>query len=170
MSDRESDVRGVPVQAQLWRNPFRRDSVEARVLRAWSESPLLQGVRAGVARKLVALTHVRHYRAGEFLFREGEAGVAGALIIHGQVQIQSGGRDLVTLSDGDFFGEVALLEDAPRTASAVAATDVQVSFLVRYQLEEFVRHRPRAGLDIMNNLARLLAGRLHQINSQITQP
>ena len=160
---------GNRIEAQLWRNPFSRESVEQRVLRAWSESPLLHGVRAGVARKLVALTHMRHYRAGEYLFREGEAGVAGALIISGEVVIQSRERDLVTLGEGDFFGEVALLEDAPRTASAVAGTEVQVSFLVRYQLEEFVRHRPRAGLDIMNNLARLLAGRLHRINSQITR-
>lgn len=152
-------------QPQLWLNPFRREPLDQQVLKAWSASPLLVGVRHSVARKLVALTHLRHYRAGEFLFREGETGVAGALIVAGEVEIQAGERSLVTLGAGDFFGEVALLEDAPRTASAQAATDVQVSFLVRYQLEEFVRHRPRAGLEIMNNLARLLAARLHQINS-----
>lgn len=168
MTDTPPDADKKPVLGQLWRNPFERESIDSRVLRAWSASPLLHGIRASVAKKLVSLTHVRHFRSGEYLFREGEAGVAGALIISGRVTIQSGEKQLVTLSDGDFFGEVALLEDAPRTASAIAESDVQVSFLVRYQLEEFVRHRPRAGLEIMNNLARLLAARLHRINSQMS--
>ncbi|MEE4249799.1 MAG: hypothetical protein V2I38_04360, partial [Alcanivoracaceae bacterium] len=57
-----------------------------------------------------------------------------------------------------------LLQDAPRSASAIAVTEATVSFLVRFQLEEFVRHRPGAGLEIMTNLARLLVARLHRGN------
>lgn len=151
-----------------WQNPYADEPLDQQVFKAWQQSPLLAGIKASDAHKLVALTHLRNYRSGEFLFSEGETGVAAGLLIGGEVAIRSGDNVLVTLKPGDFFGEVALLEDAPRTASAVASQDARVSFLVRYQLEEFVRHRPRAGLDIMTNLARLLATRLHRLNSAVS--
>lgn len=155
-------------EALRWQNPYGDEPLEQQVFKAWQRSPLLAGIKAADAHKLVALTHLRNYRSGEFLFSEGETGVAAGLLISGSVAIRSGENVLVSLKPGDFFGEVALLEDAPRTASAVASEDAQVSFLVRYQLEEFVRHRPRAGLEIMTNLARLLATRLHRLNSVVS--
>lgn len=155
-------------EALLWHNPYGDEPLQQQVFKAWQQSPLLAGIKASDAHKLVALTHLRSYRSGEFLFSDGETGVAAGLLIAGEVDIRSGDNVLATLTPGDFFGEVALLEDAPRTASAVASKDAQVSFLVRYQLEEFVRHRPRAGLEIMTNLARLLATRLHRLNSAVS--
>jgi len=149
----------------LWTSALRPQAIDDQVLSAWRQSPLLTDVDKRIATRLVKLTHVRQYRTGEFLFQQGEAGVAAGLIIQGRVHILSGDRQIATLESGDLFGEVALLEDAPRTASARADGDVLVSFLVRYQLEEFVRHRPLAGAQIMTNLARQLALRLHHSNS-----
>lgn len=151
-------------QSALWRSPFRRDDPAQQVRRAWSATPLLQGISSGVSRKLIAHTHVRHFDAGEPVFQEGDAGVSAAVIISGRIAIRSGEHTIAELGPGDFFGEAALLADTPRSASAIAISEASVSFLVRFQLEEFVRHRPRAGLDIMTNLARLLVARLHQQN------
>lgn len=153
-----------PLESALWHLPPDANK-EEQVMQAWTNSPLLTGVSRSTSRKLAALTHVRHYKAGEHLFQEGEAGVAGGLIIAGKVRICTGDCTLATLGANQFFGEVALLNDAPRTANAIAETDASISFLVRYQLEEFVLHRPKEGLQIMTNLARLLASRLHHLNS-----
>lgn len=154
-------------QAYLWRNPFSQETPSARLLAAWTAIPLLEGIPRRVVEKLVARTHVRQYQPGEYLFREGDSAVAAGLIIEGNVVIRSSGSDdiIVRLGPGDFFGEAALLEDTPRSASGIAETPTQVSLLVRYQLEEFVRHRPQAGLGIMTNLARLLLARLHCVNT-----
>lgn len=154
-------------QSHLWLNPFRRDSMDVKVLNAWRATPLLQGIPASVCAKLVTCTHVRQYQSGEYLFREGDTAVAAALVIEGSVIIRANGEDIVRLEAGDFFGEAALLEDTPRSASAVADGVTRISLLVRYQFEEFVRHRPQAGLDIMTNLAHLLLGRLQLGNSKI---
>lgn len=151
--------------ASQWTGKLRPEPLDQQVLSAWRQSPLLADIDRRIATRLVKLTHSRRYRDEEFLFQEGDAGVAAGLIIQGRVRICSGDRHIVTLESGDFFGEVALLEDAPRTASAIAEGEVLVSFLVRYQLEEFVRHRPLAGARIMTNLARQLALRLHYSNS-----
>jgi len=154
-------------QSHLWLNPFRRQSMDSRVLSAWRATPLLQGIPVRVCEKLVACTHVRQYQPGEYLFREGDTAVAAALIIEGAVTICANGENIVRLEAGDFFGEAALLEDTPRSASAVADGVTRISLLVRYQFEEFVRHRPQAGLDIMTNLAHLLLGRLQLGNSKL---
>ena len=151
-------------QRHLWLNPFRRKDPEAATREAWRNTPLLKDIPASVCHKLVERTHLRHYQPGEYLFREGEAGVSAAVIISGKIAIESGDHHIAELGPGDFFGEAALLQDAPRSASAIAMEEATVSFLVRFQLEEFVRHRPGAGLEIMTNLARLLVARLHRGN------
>ena len=151
-------------QSALWHSPFNRDDQAQRVRQAWSATPLLHGIGSTVSRKLIGHTHLRHFNAGEHVFQEGDAGVSAAVIIDGRIAIRSGDTTIAELGPGDFFGEAALLADTPRSASAVAISEASVSFLVRFQLEEFVRHRPRAGLDIMTNLARLLVARLHQQN------
>ena len=90
--------------------------------------------------------------------------VAAAVIVSGHIIVRSHDQDIARLEPGDFFGEAALLEDTPRSASAIADGVTQVSLLMRYQFEEFVRHRPQAGLEIMTNLAHLLLARLHRGN------
>lgn len=151
-------------QRHLWENPFRRQDPAAATRQAWRNTPLLSDIPAAICNKLVERTHLRHYQPGEYLFREGEAGVSAAVIISGSIAIQSDEKRIAELHPGDFFGESALLQDAPRSASAIALSEATVSFLVRFQLEEFVRHRPGAGLEIMTNLARLLVARLHRGN------
>lgn len=144
----------------LWVNPFRGEYPQAVVHKLWRDTALLRGLSPADSRELVTHTHLRHYQPGEALFREGETGVAAALVVSGQLSVESGGQTLVRLDTGDFVGETALLEDTPRSATVIAETPVTVSLLVRYQLEEFVQFRPRVGARIMTNLARLLAARL----------
>lgn len=153
-----------PLHRYLWINPLRRDNPQAVIAHLWRNTPLLRGVKPRDARELVSRTHERHYRPGEALFQEGETGVAAALVVSGRLIVRAEGETLVTLETGDFFGETALLDDTPRSATVVADTEATVSLLVRYQLEEFVQFRPRVGARVMTNLARLLAARLRLIN------
>lgn len=153
-------------QQFLWINPFRGEHPRAVLSQLWQQTPLLRGVRPRHARELVSRTHLRHYQPGEALFREGEVGVAAALVVSGKLRVCTDDQHIVDLETGDFFGETALLEDTPRSASVVAETDAMVSLLVRYQLEEFIQYRPRVGARIMTNLAGLLAARLRLGNNR----
>lgn len=153
-------------QQFLWINPFRREHPAAVLSQLWQQTPLLRGVRPRHTRELVSRTHLRRYRPGEPLFREGEAGIAAALVVSGQLKVCMAEQPIASLEAGDFFGETALLDDTPRSASVVAETDAVVSLLVRYQLEEFIQYRPRVGARIMTNLARLLAARLRLGNQR----
>src|SRR5690606_28231789 len=101
------ESRGNLRQRHLWTNPFRRDTLEARVLGTWRNTPLLHGIPSGVAQKLVALTHLRQYQPGEAVFREGDNAVAAAVIVSGHIIVRSHEQDIARLDPGDFFGEAA---------------------------------------------------------------
>src|ERR1700735_1221568 len=68
----------------------------------------------------------REFKAGEIIFKEGDPGAEFFVIQSGKVDIQLGNRLLGTLGDHDIFGEMVLIDPAPRSATAVAKTDVKL--------------------------------------------
>ncbi len=67
---------------------------------------------------------VRHFKAGEVIFRQGDAAEELFVIQSGTVEIRLGNRVLDTLPQLSIFGEMALIDSSPRSATAIAATDV----------------------------------------------
>ena len=107
----------------------------------------------------------RSFRAGEIIFSAGDPGDGFYTIEAGRVQILAtfGGtepRVLATISDGDFFGEMAVLDDAPRSATAKAETDTRATFLGREELLVLLESRPRLAL----NLIREFSSRMRNLN------
>ncbi|MGH9389786.1 MAG: cyclic nucleotide-binding domain-containing protein, partial [Vicinamibacteria bacterium] len=75
--------------------------------------------------------------------------------------------ELARLSDGDFFGEVALLLDAPREASAVATERSDILGVSRTDLQDLMDSRPTLGLRISLALGRTVAARLQSASGEI---
>jgi CRP/FNR family cyclic AMP-dependent transcriptional regulator len=102
----------------------------------------------------------RDFRAGEVLFREGEQGEEMYVIQSGVVQILKhvgqDDRPLATLGRGEFVGEMALLNDKPRTATAVVLEDAQCLVIDRATLEHMVAHSTEIALRLVKKLARRL--------------
>ena len=69
---------------------------------------------------------VREFKAGDVIFKEGDAAEELFIIQSGEVEIRLGNRRLEKLSNYNFFGEMALIDSAPRSATAVAVTDVKL--------------------------------------------
>ena len=99
---------------------------------------------------------IREFKAGETVFREGDRGVEFFVIRHGRVRILSGNRLLETLHENEIFGEMALIDDSPRSATAVAETDVAVAPLTEKQYLFLVRHTPFFALKVLRVLAQRL--------------
>jgi CRP/FNR family transcriptional regulator, cyclic AMP receptor protein len=70
------------------------------------------------------LAPVRHFKAGEVIFQQGDAAKELFVIQSGTVEIRLGNRVLDTLLQLSMFGEMALIDSSPRSATAIAATDV----------------------------------------------
>lgn len=113
------------------------------------------GGSAGLARC------TERYRAGEIIFAEGETGCEMFVIQEGQVAISRHGREgeerLAVFEKGDFFGEMALLEEYPeRSATARALSDVVVLRLRRSDLQTLLERSPTVALRMMAKLSERL--------------
>ena len=93
--------------------------------------PFLAPLRLPALERLAARFVQVHIEPGTELMRQGDPGDRFYLIADGRAGVAVDGRHLVTLTAGDFFGEIALLRDVPRTATVTALTDVEVLALDR---------------------------------------
>ena len=98
----------------------------------------------------------RSARAGEVIFKEGDAAEQLFVIKSGEVAIRSGNRTLAELSTNHIFGEMALIDDAPRSVTAVARTDVELVPISEKQFLFLVSQTPFFALKVMRVLARRL--------------
>jgi CRP/FNR family cyclic AMP-dependent transcriptional regulator len=98
----------------------------------------------------------RNFAKGKTIFQEGDRGDEFFIVVRGQVEIVSGDRHLETLEDDGIFGEMALIDDSPRSATAVALTDVILAPIKENQFLFLVQNAPFFALSVMRVLARRL--------------
>lgn len=102
------------------------------------------------------LIETRRYGEGQAIFEKGDVGFEMLLIKSGEVELRLGERVLKRLSAGNIFGEMALIDDSTRSATAIAVSDVEVMPVSEKQFVSLVRETPTFALDVMRVLARRL--------------
>ena len=112
----------------------------------------------------------RKLHAGEMIFNQGDAGSEMYIVASGHVNIHLPGEasrrvSLKDISRGEYFGELALFDDKPRSASALATTDADLLELGRDTLSTYLERRPRAAMAILQTMAE----RLRQTNSMLSE-
>jgi CRP/FNR family transcriptional regulator, cyclic AMP receptor protein len=112
---------------------------------------------------LVPGVPTRNFAKGKIIFKEGDDGDEFFVVIRGQVEIRSGDRHFETLGADGIFGEMALIDDSPRSATAVALTDVIVAPIKENQFLFLVKNTPFFALSVM----RVLAYRLRRQNKSV---
>jgi CRP/FNR family transcriptional regulator, cyclic AMP receptor protein len=99
---------------------------------------------------------VRFFKAGDVIFREGDAATELFVIKSGQVRVQIGNRTVTELGADSIFGEMALIDSEPRSATVVAATDVELVPVSEKQFLFLVSQTPYFALRVMRVLAQRL--------------
>ena len=115
------------------------------------------------ARVVDGFLHERSYMPGEVIFDEGEQGEAFYLVLEGEVLICRQGevdKPIAVLPGGSFFGELALLDDAPRSAQARAASPCTLLVLFRGDFLGLMQSHGWIASKIAMQLARHLGARL----------
>jgi len=115
-----------------------------------ADTPIDFGILAGAG------APVHEYKAGDVIFRVGDPATELFIIKSGSVEIQLGNRLLGTLSERDIFGEMALIDPGPRSATAVAATDAVIVPVGEKQFLFLVSRTPYFALNVMRVLVRRL--------------
>jgi CRP-like cAMP-binding protein len=154
----------------FWSNIFRRrDREETDIYEILKKIPIFQDLSRREIVKIESILHRRNLSADEAIVKEGDPGVGMYIIVSGTVQIlqvgEGGGQlQLATLTIGDFFGEQALLDDSPRTASAYASETCRIIGFFRPDLLELIESNPRLGLKIIMRLSQMISVRLRHTN------
>ena len=99
---------------------------------------------------------VRSIEAGQAIFTEGQAGDVMYAVVEGEVQIVLRGQVLETIGEGGIFGELALLDDRPRSASAVAGTDCKVAVIDLKRFGVLIQQTPFFAVEVMRVMAERL--------------
>ena len=93
------------------------------------------------------------HAAGTVIAREGEPGVGLFILLAGTAEVSIGGRKKATLGPGEFFGEIALLDGGPRTATVTAKTDVQLLGLTEWVFRGLMSEHPTIALKTLQQMA-----------------
>lgn len=111
--------------------------------------------------EIVRLTTTVDVEAGKVLAEEGRLGLEFVVILDGEATVRKGGEEVARLRPGDYFGEIALLDEAHvRTASVVAETDMRLAVLDRREFSQLLDEHPAITRRLLTGLARIAASQL----------
>lgn len=118
-----------------------------------AEVPLFKGLSRRHLKHVASLAHLRRYGPGTSIVRVGDAGTAFFVLIDGTARVVPPKGRARRLGTGDFFGEMALLDDAPRSADIVADGEVLVMTISRSAFGKLVKSEPTLAQGLLRTLA-----------------
>lgn len=123
------------------------------VLDMLAVQPLFSGLSQKELRSIVALGTYVEIKAGYVLTEEGAYGREAFLIVSGNARCLVGDKEVAVLGPGDLFGEMSLLDQAPRSATVVADSDMSVTVLVRSEFVRLIEASPKIALKLLAAMA-----------------
>lgn len=156
----------------IWNNIF-KSTKEKEIQNILKEITLFNNLNRKQINKLAKHTHLREYKAGEMIFKEKDPGLGIYVIKKGAVKVVSShnllGKEkvLAELSIGDFFGELALVDEVPRSATTIATKDSILIAFFRPDLLSLCNMDPYLGNKILMELGKVIAKRLRKTNDEL---
>ena len=105
---------------------------------------------------IAALFKERRFSAGETITKEGAGGAAFFVIESGQATVSIGGQQRAALSDGDYFGEIALIDEGARSATVTATTELVCYGLTYWEFRPLVQQNATIAWNLLQTLAKRL--------------
>ncbi|HEX8947513.1 MAG TPA: cyclic nucleotide-binding domain-containing protein [Dissulfurispiraceae bacterium] len=155
----------------FWGNIFKtqRDE-ETEVLAILAKIPIFKDMAERDLVRIERILHRREYREDETIFQQGDPGLGMYIIEQGEVSIMlMPARQVVAeLKEGEFFGELSLLDDSPRTASAIAKVPSKMLCFFQPDLFDLINFDPRMGVKLLLGLSRTIGERLKRTNEHFS--
>jgi CRP/FNR family transcriptional regulator, cyclic AMP receptor protein len=118
-----------------------------------SRVPLFAGLSEKERSKLAERMMERSFGEGETITEQGKSGIGFFVIERGDATVSVKGEIVRTLGPGDWFGEIALIDDGPRSATIVAGTDLRCRGLTAWEFRPFVQEHPEVAWPLLETLA-----------------
>ncbi|MBI3585765.1 MAG: cyclic nucleotide-binding domain-containing protein [Ignavibacteriales bacterium] len=163
------------VESAIWKNIFSGRGVsEGSTESLLSKVPAFANLSARELKEVAAIVHKREYQPAEPVFFQGDPGLGMYIVQEGEISITIAGKDggekeLAVLSEGDFFGELALLDESPRSATAICRTKCSLIGFFRPDLFELIEKKRDLGIKIVLKLAEIVAERLRKTDRELSK-
>jgi CRP/FNR family cyclic AMP-dependent transcriptional regulator len=134
-----------------------RGSETNAIVGTLQKAPLWSGLTEKELKVIARSFKELKYESGGFIVRKGEAGVGFYLIVDGTVEVRTDGRVLSRLEPGQFFGEMALLDNQPRSADVVATEPTRCLALSSWSFKSIVSEHPKMALKLLQESVRRMS-------------
>jgi len=157
------------VNSSFWANLFKTPTEKSDLEQVLLSMPPFKDLNSKNFATLLKLFHNRVYAANEYIFYQNDPGIGLYVIVNGEILITFEAEDnerfdLAHLTRGDFFGELALLDNKKRSASAIALKDSQLAVIFKPDLDEFIESHPLEGIKILRGISQIISRRLRNLN------
>jgi len=134
---------------------------------------LFQGLKPAALELLLAIAAKEEHPKGAHLFRHGDVGECMYLILEGKVRISRdvagmGEEALAVLGPGEVFGEMALLDESPRSADAIVHESCTLLSIPKDAFDDLLFSRKELAYEVLWGFVRLLSSRLRETNDKLT--
>jgi CRP/FNR family cyclic AMP-dependent transcriptional regulator len=116
--------------------------------------PLFSGLDRRDLRDVASTMKERRFDSGHALATEGQSGVGFFVIEEREAKVEVGGREVTRLGPGDYFGEIALIADSPRTATVTAETPLVALGLTSWEFRPIVESNASIAWKLLEALAK----------------
>ena len=126
---------------------------------------LFHDIPGEVLADIAALLEEENFEKGQYIVNEGDLGKELFMIVKGEVDVIAGGNVVAVMKDGAGFGEMALIDNQPRSADIVAKNDVLVLKMESDDFLEILKQREEVALGVI----KVLVGRIRELNAKLTE-
>ncbi|MFN0118368.1 MAG: Crp/Fnr family transcriptional regulator [Elusimicrobiota bacterium] len=157
-----------------WFRFFFRDEKHRQEVLFLRSIPLFHGFSSRELSRLIVAFQKRNYAVGEVVFSEGQSGKAVFLLKSGAVELHrkttDGNKQVLAIAQpGQMFGEMALLEQVPRSATATVIKNGEIYFLYTSAMEDLIHRYPTLGIKLLKNIAAFLSSLIRRANLDLEQ-
>ena len=153
---------------------FKKKKKEEDIFTLLKKVPIFSDLTPKELAEVEKIVHQRRYKKSETIIHDGDPGLGMYIIVSGSVEIveedeTAGKKTLAKLSDGSFFGDMALLDEEPRSASAIALIDSDIMGFFRPDFLDLIYRKPKLGIKVLLALARVIGERLRHTNELLAK-
>jgi CRP-like cAMP-binding protein len=120
--------------------------------------PLLAVLNKRAREQVLRTAREAHYAAGQTVVREGDPATVLYLIVSGHAAVEKDARKVGTMGPGEFFGELALIEDHGRTATVLAEDELECLLISAWEFRASLEEHPQMAIPMLN----AIIARLHR--------
>ena len=159
----------------IWGNSiFKKKKKDDDILTLLKQVPIFSDLNPKELSEVEKIVHKRTYKKKEPIIKMGDPGLGMYIIVKGSVEItaEEGKAEknvLAQLIEGSFFGDLALLDESPRSASATALEDCSVIGFFRPDFLDLLNRKPKLGIKVLFALAKTIGERLRRTDELLLQ-